>query len=82
MRGSEHQFNEIINQLAKNMKNYEAKSISYIKFLDTVDFIFTEYGWSKVDFYAEINARLYPDKPRENPPEPKPKKKPVRKKKA
>lgn len=81
-RGSENQFNEIVNQLAKNIKNYDTKSVNYIKFLDTVDYIFAEYGWSKSDFYAEMNARLNPhNKPKPKAEKPvKPKKRTVRKK--
>jgi hypothetical protein len=56
-RGSEDQFKEIVEMLAANCKKYEAAQIKYYQFVDAMDNIFILYGWSKEEFYKELNVR-------------------------
>lgn len=58
-RGTEEQFDQIVAYLQNNIKQYEAKAIKYIAYLDAIDKIFSGgYGWSKAEFYDEVNRRL------------------------
>jgi len=58
MKGTEDQFERIVNELRGNIKNYEDKRIKYIQYLGTIDAVFAGYGWGKKDFYEELNKRL------------------------
>jgi len=58
MRGTEDQFLAIVDQLGKNIKQYEEKKIKHYQFADASDNIFASYAWSKVEFYKELNSRL------------------------
>ena len=60
MIGTNEQFENILNILKNNAKNYEDKRIKYIGYCDAIDglFIDNRYGWSKVEFYNELNRRL------------------------
>lgn len=58
MRGSEDQFNAIVSELAKNTKSYEEKRIKHYQWVDQTDNIFGSYGWTKAEFYTELNLRL------------------------
>lgn len=58
MRGSEEQFNEILNQLAKTHKSYDARAIKHYQWADSIDKIFDNYGWSKAEFYKELRSRI------------------------
>jgi hypothetical protein len=79
IRGSEDQFKALVDDLAKNCKRYETGAIKYIAFTENMDSYFAEYGWSKVEFYKELNVRLGIAN-KEEPKVEKPKKKVVRKK--
>jgi hypothetical protein len=57
-RGSAENFDQIVVELAKNTKQYEAGQIKHYQFADKVDVIFGSYGWDKASFYKELNARL------------------------
>lgn len=59
MRGTDDQFDTIVNALQQNAKGYESKTIKYIQYLDTIDKVFSgAYGWGKKEFYEELNRRL------------------------
>lgn len=57
MRGTEEQFNELLNRLAKTHKSYEERSIKHYQWADSIDKLFESYGWSKAEFYKELRAR-------------------------
>jgi hypothetical protein len=57
-RSSEENFQAIVSEIAKNIKNYEARVIKHYQYADTMDAIFANYGWNKQDFYNELNSRL------------------------
>ncbi len=59
MRGTDEQFDQIVNTLQQNARNYENKTIKYIQYLDMIDKVFSgAYGWNKKEFYDELNRRL------------------------
>lgn len=58
MRGSEEHFNLLAAELAKNTRAYEEKKIKHYQWADSVDRLFESYGWSKEEFYKELNKRL------------------------
>jgi hypothetical protein len=84
--GTPDQFQTVLNELVKVTKQYEARSINHVKFFDTLDYIFDpgNYGWSKTEFYKELNTQLgIVHNERKEKPTDKPKKKRApRKKKA
>lgn len=57
-KGSEDNFQVMVLEIAKNIKNYEARSIKHYQYADTMDAIFANYGWNKQEFYNELNSRL------------------------
>jgi len=58
MKGSEENFQILIVALAKNLRSYEAKEIKHIAYSDRVDALFAGHGWSRKEFYKELNSRL------------------------
>ena len=76
-RGSEDQFNMIVDCLADNCKKYENGQVKHIAFTENMDSYFATYGWSKPEFYKELNARL--GIPNKEEPKKESKKKSVRK---
>ena len=79
-RGSDDSFKTIVDCLAKNCKKYEKGEIKHIAFTENMDAYFTEYGWSKKEFYKELNVRLGLSNKEEPAKEEKPKKKIIKKK--
>lgn len=79
--GSEEQFKELVDRLSINCKKYESGAIKHIAFTEAIDSYFAAYGWSKKEFYKELNVRLGIQN-REEPKkvEEKPKKRTVKKK--
>lgn len=77
MRGSEENFHMIGVKHAANVKLYENGVIKHIQFVDKMDAIFSEYGWSQAEYFKEVNHRLGGHN--EKKPKPKPEKKPVKK---
>lgn len=57
-RGTEEQFLKIIHAIERNNKAYVEKQIKFYQWAETVDQIFTDYMWSKSEFYKEVNLRL------------------------
>jgi len=79
-RGSEEQFNQLVDCLNKNCRKYESGAIKHIAFTEAIDSYFAAYGWSKKEFYKELNVRLgIPNKEEPKKVE-KPKKRTVKKK--
>lgn len=58
MRGTNEQFDCILSELNKNIRAYEEKKIKHHQYVDAADNIFQSYGWSKSEFYKEVNFRL------------------------
>lgn len=57
-KGTEEQFQTIVENLAINCRQYEGRQIKHIQYADKVDAIFQSYGWDKPTFYRELNERL------------------------
>lgn len=57
-RGTLDQFEQIVVELAKNIKSYEDKRIKHYAFAEMNDSIFSAYNWSKSEFFKEVNIRL------------------------
>ena len=58
MRGTEEQFQDIMRKLAENIKSYENRSQAHMRFVEMNDDIFSSYGWTKSEYYAELSSRL------------------------
>ena len=82
MRGSDEHFSALAAELAKNTKAYEDKKIKHYQWADSTDRLFENYGWSKSEFYKELNRRLGVETNDSRREKPEVKKKPARKKKA
>jgi hypothetical protein len=57
-RGTEDSFNNIVHELSRLHKAYEEKRIKHTQWAEGIDGIFNSYGWSKKEFYKELNARI------------------------
>ena len=55
---TEIDFQYIVKELARNSRDYENGSIQHIKYVESIDYLFNSFSWSKVDFYQELNRRL------------------------
>jgi hypothetical protein len=58
MRGTEDQFDVILKKYYDNVKSYEGKNMNYVGFSANIDALFAYYGWSKKEFFKELNARI------------------------
>jgi hypothetical protein len=56
--GTEEAFVAIAKEYTKYVKQYEAGSLKHYQYVDYVERLFTENGWSKPDFTKELNRRL------------------------
>jgi hypothetical protein len=59
-RGTPEQFKQILTELVNTTKKRDAVQINHVKLFETLDYIFTpsNYGWTKEDFYKELNVQL------------------------
>lgn len=57
-KGSEDNFQLILAELNKSIRAYETHQIKFMQHMQKTDDLFGGYGWSKKDFYQEMNARL------------------------
>jgi hypothetical protein len=58
MRSSEEHFQTMLIEFDALNKQYEKGQIKYHQKTAKVDTIFDKYGWSRSDFFKELNARV------------------------
>jgi hypothetical protein len=58
MRGTEDQFQAMVKQYYTVAKNYETKAATFITYCQQMEAIFASYGWSKKEFFKELNVKL------------------------
>ena len=55
MRGSEEQFHAALTTMADLIRRYDSNSLKYIPFVQAVEKVFSDFAWSKDEFYTELN---------------------------
>lgn len=58
MKGSEDSFQLIVSELGKSIRAWETGKIKPMQHAEKVDNLFSGYGWSKSDFFKELDVRV------------------------
>jgi hypothetical protein len=55
MRGSEEHFHAALTQLAAYIKDYDHGRLKHMPFVQAMEKTLVDHGWSKNEFYSELN---------------------------
>jgi hypothetical protein len=55
MRGTEEHFHVALTELAGHIRRYDNQQLKHIPFVQAVEKTLADHGWSKDEFYAELN---------------------------
>jgi hypothetical protein len=58
MKGNEESFQLISSELAKSIRAWETGKIKPMQHAEKVDGLFSGYGWSKTEFFKELDIRI------------------------
>lgn len=58
MKGTEEQFQSLAFELHNLTKKYENHAIKHAQYTEGVDDLFHRRGWSKKEFYKEMDIKL------------------------